>query len=128
MIARPSPRWLWLAACLWLLGCARPVPADYANYVGHWRGDGTLLVIRADGHADYERVTGKSRLTIEGACHSFTESGFKIGMGLLSAHFEVTHPPRRVDGRWRMTVDGVELTRVDILPVPAAGPDDTLRL
>ena len=128
MIARPSTRWLWLAACLWLVACAHPVPADYTNYVGHWRGEGTLLVIRADGHADYERVTGKSRLTLEGACHSFTDRGFKIGMGLLSASFEVTHPPQRVDGRWRMTVDGVELTRVDILPVPAAGPDDALRL
>ncbi|HEX4853918.1 hypothetical protein [Arenimonas sp.] len=128
MSPRPSARWLWLAACLWLVACAKPVPVDYANYVGHWRGEGTLLVIRADGHADYERVTGKSRLSIEGACHSFTERGFKIGVGLLSASFEVSEPPRRIEGRWRMTVDGVELTRVDILPVPAAGPDDTLRL
>ncbi|HEU0153326.1 MAG TPA: hypothetical protein VFQ84_08280 [Arenimonas sp.] len=123
------PRALLLLACLWLVACAKPVPVDYANYVGHWRGDGTLLVIRANGHADYERVTGQSRLSIEGACHSFTEDGFKIGVGLLSAHFEVSHPPRQVDGRWRMTVDGVELTRVDILPVvPTGEPGEVLRL
>ena len=126
---RPSPRAWLLLACLWLVACAQPVPADYTNYIGHWRGDGTLLVIRADGHADYERVQGKTRVSIEGSCHSFTEDGFKIGIGLLSAAFEVTRPPQRVDGRWRMTVDGVELTRVDILPVPApATPGDALRL
>lgn len=129
MIARRSPRWLLLAACLWLVACAEPVPMDYSNYVGHWRGDGTLLVIRANGHADYERVTDRSRLSIEGACHSFSDEGFKIGLGLMSASFEVTHPPRQVDGRWRMTVDGVELTRVDILPVvPSGNPGETLRL
>lgn len=129
MIARRSSQWLLLAACLWLVACAKPVPADFANYVGHWRGDGTLLVIRADGHADYERVTGDRRISIEGSCHSFTEDGFKIGIGLLSARFEVTRPPQRVDGRWRMTVDGVELTRVDILPVvPASEPGESLRL
>ena len=129
MSARRPCTALLLAACLWLVACAKPVPADFANYVGHWRGDGTLLVIRADGHADYERVTGDSRISIEGSCHSFTEEGFKIGIGLLSARFEVTRPPRRVDGRWRMTVDGVELTRVDILPVvPSPGSGDSLRL
>jgi hypothetical protein len=129
VIAATAPRWLLLVACLWLVACAKPVPVDYASYVGHWRGDGTLLVIRPDGHADYERVTGKSRISIEGACHSFTDRGFKIGMGLLSASFEVTQPPRQVDGRWRMTVDGVELTRVDILPiVPTGEPGETLRL
>ncbi|GAB2494348.1 hypothetical protein [Arenimonas alkanexedens] len=124
-----SRRWLLLAACLWLAACAKPVPVDYRQYVGHWRGDGTLLVIGADGHADYERATGKSRISIEGVCHTFTENGFKIGVGLLSADFDVSRAPRLVDGRWRMTVDGVELTRVDILPTgPAGEPGETLRL
>lgn len=129
MSARRASHGLLLATCLWLVACAKPVPADFTNYVGHWRGDGTLLVIRADGHADYERVTGESRVSIEGSCHSFTEDGFKIGIGLLSARFDVSQPPQRVDGRWRMTVDGVELTRVDILPVlPASEPGESLRL
>jgi len=124
-----SPRWLLLVACLWLVACAKPVPVDYANYVGHWRGEGTLLVIRADGHADYERVTDTGRVSIEGSSHSFTERGFKIGLGLLSADFEVSRPPQRIDGRWRMTVDGVELTRVDIQPVvPTGETGETLRL
>lgn len=128
MAAAPARGWL-LLACLWLAACAKPVPADYSHYVGHWRGDGILLVIRADGHADYERVTDNSRVSIEGSCHSFSERGFKIGLGLLSADFEVSRPPQRVEGRWRMTVDGVELTRVDILPVvPAREQEASLAL
>ena len=92
----PLQGWL-LLACLWLVACAQPVPADYTNYIGHWRGDGTLLVIRADGHADYERVQGKSRVSIEGSCHSFTEDGFKIGIGLLSGFIVRLLWPRPVD-------------------------------
>lgn len=126
MTTAALPRAFLLLACFWLAACAKPVPVDYADYVGHWRGEGTLLVIRADGHADFERVTGKSRVSIEGSCHSFTQDGFKIGIGLLSASFEVSEPPRLLDGRWRMTVDGVELTRVDILPITPAA--ETLRL
>jgi hypothetical protein len=49
----------------------------------------------------------------------------------LSAPFDVDQPPRLQDGRWRMTVDGVELTRIQILPLPTPRPGPeapTLRL
>jgi len=102
-----------------LVACAEPVPAQHSDYIGHWRGDGMRLVIWSDGHADYDRVQGQNRVSIEGNAHSFSENGFRIGLGPLSADFEVQRKPHLADGRWRMTVDGVELTRVDILPVEA---------
>ena len=117
---------LAMLACL-LAACAQPVPVDRTDYIGHWRGDGVLLVILANGQADYERVRDGSRTSIKGPVHSFREGEFRIGLGLLSARFEVQQPPRLQHGRWRMVVDGVALTRVDILPVPP-GRDGTQRL
>lgn len=113
-----GPTRLALLSLLALLAaCAQPVPEAYADYVGHWRGEGMRLVIRADGHADYDRVQGQSHVSIEGNAHSFSKGGFRIGLGPLSADFTVQRGPEVEKGRWRMIVDGVELTRVDILPV-----------
>jgi hypothetical protein len=103
-----------LCLLLALAACAQPVPVDKADYIGHWRGEGVLLVIRADGHADYEKVQGQRRTSIKGPAHTFSTDGFRIGIGPLSARFSVQSPPRLEDGTWRMTVDGVELTRADL--------------
>ena len=110
----------WFAAlllALGLAGCEQPVPASHEAYVGHWRGEGMLLVIQPNGHGDYERVQGRQRTSIEGPVHAFADGSFKIGIGMLSAEFKVQSPPQLVEGRWRMTVDEVELVRIDILPV-----------
>lgn len=102
-----------LPVLLVLAGCTQPVPVDHRDYIGHWQGDGVLLVIGPDGHGDYARVRDSRRTTIEGPAHSFTRRGFKIGIGPLSASFKVQSPPQQVDGIWRMTVDGTVLTRSD---------------
>lgn len=103
-------------ASLALAGCREPIPADYAQYAGHWRGDGVLLVLMPDGHGNYERVSDGARTRIEGPVHSFDAKGFSIGVGVLSARFSVDEPPHLSRGRWRMTVDEQELVRVEILP------------
>ena len=128
MISRTFPvrRFALLCLLALLAACAEPVPEAYGDYVGHWRGDGVRLVIRADGHADYDRVQDRSHFSLEGNVHGFDGTGFRIGLGPLSAGFRVQRPPHLQDGRWRMTVDGVELTRVDILPVEPG--QDSLRL
>lgn len=100
-----------LLLLLALAACTRPVPVDQRDYIGHWQGEGVLLVIQANGHADYARARDNRRTSIEGPAHSFTTTGFRIGIGPLSARFKVQSPPTEVDGVWRMTVDGVELTR-----------------
>ncbi|HLU12708.1 MAG TPA: hypothetical protein VKZ64_02010 [Arenimonas sp.] len=113
--------WLFALACL-LAACERPVPEDFRDYVGHWRGEGMLIVISANGHGHYERIRNRQRTSVEGPAHSFSRNEFRIGVGALSARFEVNEAPHQdSDGRWRMTVDGVELTRLDIAP---AEPDN----
>lgn len=116
--ARSSRLPLLALACLVLAACGeQPLPPKYASYAGHWRGDGVLLVITPGGHADYERVSGGSRISIEGAVHGFDGRGFRIGPRPLGARFEVQQPPRLENGRWRMTVDGHPLVRVEVMPV-----------
>jgi hypothetical protein len=112
-VTRPTALRIGLALLLLLslAACTQPVPVDKRDYIGHWQGEGVLLVIRADGHADYARVQDSRRTNIEGPAHSFTSQGFRIGIGPLSARFKVQSPPAKVDGAWHMTVDGVVLTR-----------------
>ena len=106
--------WVLLLAMLSLAACVQPVPMDQRDFIGHWRGDGVLLVIQADGHASYAKVDGRRRTNINGPAHSFSTTGFKIGIGPLSAHFKLQSPPTQADGVWRMTMDGAVLTRVDV--------------
>ncbi len=103
-----------LLMLLVVAACTQPVPVDQRDYIGLWQGEGVRLVIQADGRADYERVKEGRRTSISGPAHSFTTQGFKIGIGPLSAGFRVQSPPARTDGSWRMTVDGVVLTRTDL--------------
>ena len=110
----PLPRVFLLVWLLALVACSQPLPVDKADYVGHWQGEGVRLVIRADGQASYERVKEGRRTSLSGPAHSFTVEGFKIGIGPLSVGFKVGSPPTRTDGEWRMTVDGVVLTRLDL--------------
>ncbi len=118
---RPAAVPTLLLALLVLSACARPVPAAYADFIGHWRGDNVRLVIHADGRADYEFVSDNQRVSIRGPVHDFSPTGFRVGLGgPASADFVVRQAPHRADGRWRMTVDGHALTRIDILPVDDA--------
>jgi len=119
MSAAPVARAPILAlACLALAACGeQPLPPEYAGYAGHWRGEGVLLVITPGGHADYEKVSAGSRVSIEGAVHGFDGRSFRIGPRPLGARFEVQQAPRLENGRWRMTVDGHPLVRVDVMPV-----------
>lgn len=105
---------LVLLLLLAVAACAQPLPVDKRDYVGHWQGEGVRLVIQADGQASYERVKDNRRTSIAGPAHAFTTSGFKIGIGPLSASFKVRSPPAQTAGTWRMTVDNVALTRMDL--------------
>ncbi|KFN50347.1 hypothetical protein P873_06645 [Arenimonas composti TR7-09 = DSM 18010] len=107
-----------MLAVLLLAACRQPVPGDYADYIGHWRGDGVRLVITADGRGDFERVRGQQRQTVVGPVRGFDATGFEIGHPGLATRFAVTRPPELRDGRWRMVIDDFELSRVEILPTP----------
>lgn len=94
-----------------LSGCARPLPQDRQQYVGHWRGPGVDLHIHADGRLAYKRTQGSSSTSIDAPIQKFEGDDFIVGVGPIGTRFDVSRAPHEVDGVWTMTVDGVELFR-----------------
>ncbi|HSB60207.1 MAG TPA: hypothetical protein VLI67_00715 [Vicinamibacteria bacterium] len=96
---------------LLLAGCGQPVPADRADYVGEWRAPGMYLLITRDGRVEYTRSRGGSKTSVSGPLQEFRGDDFRVGVLFLATTFVVSRPPWRDGDRWRMVVDGVELTR-----------------
>lgn len=104
-----------LALVVLLLASAckgQPLPADKLEYAGQWRGGGVDLVITADGGVSYRKVSGSSTVEINGPIKGFDGDDFVVGVMVVKTGFDVTAPPHEEGGAWKMTVDGVELTRV----------------
>ena len=102
---------LLLAVALLLTACANPVPPEKAAYVGQWNAPGMSLLITQDGSVDYKRIKGGANTSITAPLKKFEGDNFVVGIGIWTTTFVVSKPPREDGGRWKMTVDGVELTR-----------------
>jgi len=100
-----------LLTLLALGGCAKPVPAEKASYVGEWSGTGMALLITKDGSVGYRRLQGGVKKSIDAPLEEFQGDNFVVGVGPISTTFVVTVPPHLDGTAWKMTVDGVELTR-----------------
>jgi len=108
--ARSTALFLLLAL---LAGCAKPLPEHRRDYVGHWQGPGADLLILADGSLVWKRIKGGASTSIQASIQKFEGDDFFVGAGPFSTRFDVSEPPHTVQDQWRMTVDGVELTRTD---------------
>jgi len=115
-IARLQTFWI-VAASLALAACSKPIPPEYRDYIGDWQAANMSLSIFADGTIRYERREGHSTRSIEGPIQRFDGSDFLVGIGPLTTTFAVSARPHEYDGEWRMTVDGVELAKLDTLRV-----------
>jgi hypothetical protein len=91
----------------------KPVPAEKMDYVGHWSGTGVDLSITPEGMVDWEKKEGASRSSLNAPITEWTDDGFKAGVSFLTTEFHVDSPPAEVDGAWKMTIEGVEVTRAD---------------
>jgi len=114
-----------LLALLLLVACAKPLPADKSSYVGVWRGGPISLVITPEGRAVYQRKEGGMSKKIDAPLKEFQGDDFVVGVGFVSTVFKVSAPPHQEGGAWRMTVDGIELTRVDDGPPDVEAPGST---
>jgi hypothetical protein len=70
------------------------------------------LLIQRDGGVSYERRRGAGKTTLDLPLKRFDGPDFVVGIGPFSTTFKVSRPPYQDStGRWKMVVDGVELTR-----------------
>ena len=100
-----------VVAAIAMAGCSKPLPADKANYAGEWRSPEMRLVITPGGRVDYERRASGGSKTLQAPIQKFEGDDFFAGLGMLSTRFVVARPPTLINGKWTMTVDGVELTK-----------------
>ena len=98
---------------LLLTGCGKPLPENRMNYAGYWTSKHMVLAIHPDGTVNYQRIQGRTKTTVNGPLAEFEGDNFVVGIGFLTTTFNVSEPPRRVDGVWQMTVDGVLLTKAE---------------
>jgi hypothetical protein len=101
------------ALLLILVACAQPVPPEKAAYVGYWETRTMSLLITQDGSVVYKRIKGGVTTSIDAPLQAFHGNDFDVGVGSIKTTFVVSVPPHQVNGKWKMTVDGVELTKIE---------------
>ena len=100
------------AFALLLAACGEPLSKDRLGYAGEWQAPSVYLLITPDGRVEYKRQRDGGNVSIEAPIKNFEGDNFIVGVGPFTTTFVVSQPPRLgEDGKWRMTVDGVELTR-----------------
>lgn len=95
-----------------LTACGKAVPPDKSAYVGEWRAQAMALLVTQDGSVAYKRLKGGVTTSLNAPLRRFEGDNFVVGLPLISTTFEVSKPPYEEAGRWKMVVDGVELTKV----------------
>ena len=96
-----------LAASAW----AAPVPADKMAYVGSWQGKNMQLSLSKEGKVEYKRGHPNDQVNLSIDLQRFKGDSFEAGVSFVTTTFVVSKPPHQEGGKWKMTVDGVELTR-----------------
>jgi len=96
-----------------LAACSEPIPPEKIGYAGEWRSREMRLLITPEGHVEYQRREGSSSKSINAPIQRFEGDNFVVGIGVFNTTFVVSKPPYLDDGKWKMVVDGVELTRVN---------------
>ena len=94
-----------------LSGCGEPLSDDKLDYVGLWKGGNELIEISKDGSASYAKVRLDNTETIDGPIKEFTDEGFVVGYLFLTKKFKVDKPPYQENGKWKMVLNGVEMTK-----------------
>lgn len=99
------------AAMIALAACGNPLPPEKFAYVGQWNAPGMSLLITQDGSVAYKRIKGGVTTSINAPLKKFEGDKFVVGIGLWTTSFVVSKSPHEEAGRWKMTIDGVDLTR-----------------
>ena len=101
-----------------ITACAKPLPADKADYAGYWAGGNVALQISQQGTINYKRVQGNTTKTLDVPLKEFVGNDFVAGIGPMTTTFKVNRAPYRDGEIWKMVVDGVELMKIDRQQAP----------
>ena len=72
----------------------------------------TTAQSRKGGSVKYKRTQTGSTTSVEGPIKAFEGDNFKVGVGPMVTTFVVSvRPHQTAEGDWKMTVDGLELTK-----------------
>jgi hypothetical protein len=106
---------LLLLLLLVLAGCSTPLPPERADYAGLWRTTDTRLLITPQGRVEFVQTRSNGfHKSLKAPLKHFDGDSFVVGLGPMATTFVVSRAPHRgADGRWTMTVDGVEYVRED---------------
>jgi hypothetical protein len=95
----------------------KPVPAEKSAYVGDWQAKTMRLHIFQNGKVVYKREQPGKNISLDIELVRFNgdnfDAGVDMGFAKASSTFVVNKPPHREGDKWKMTVDGVELTKVE---------------
>ncbi len=80
------------------------------DYAGHWEGGGVTLDISASS-VDYEKKVGNTSTKLNGTLDHFEGDDIVIKILIPTSTLKVSSPPTKVGSEWKMTVEGVEVTR-----------------
>jgi hypothetical protein len=94
-------------------GCSKSVPQEKSAYVGEWQDKAMYLLITQDGSVKYKRVKAGGTTSVDGPLKGFSGDNFEVGVGPMATSFVVTKPPYQDGDKWKMVVDGLELTKSD---------------
>ncbi|MCP3907753.1 MAG: hypothetical protein GY712_07020 [Oceanicoccus sp.] len=96
-----------------LTACAEPLPENKLHYAGDWQSKEMALLILEDGSVAYKRLKDGATTSVNGPLKEFIGDDFVVGVSFLTTAFDVSEPPHEEKGVWRMTVDDVQLTKVN---------------
>lgn len=94
-----------------LAACGKPLPADKAAYAGQWSGPKMEMLITQDGRVEYSRQNGNGSASVKAPIKDFEGNKLIVGVGPMATTFVIAAPPHQDGEAWKMTVDGVELTK-----------------
>ena len=102
-----------VAISLLLSACGEPVPNEKSDYVGEWQSKEMYLLILQDGTVSYKRLQNGGTTSVNGPLKEFKGNDFVVGFSFLTTTFEVSEIPTKINNRWKMTVDGIRLTKTE---------------
>ena len=85
----------------------------FKNFVGAWKAIGMDMVITEDGSFHYKRFKSGWRKEINGTFKEFKGNTFIVNaLWVFPVTFKINEPPHKSGNKWKMRIDGVELTRI----------------